>query len=55
MESVPAWWAMRAQAGTAEVAEFWSQIASFYAFRERIYLTDNTQLPQAESVDRYQV
>lgn len=55
VESIPAWWAMRAQAGTAGVAEFWSQIDSFCAFRERIYLTGSTQLPQAEAVDSYQV
>ena len=36
---IGAWWAMRAQAGTPEVAAFWREVDALCDFRERIYLS----------------
>lgn len=48
---VGAWWAMRAQSGTPEVAAFWQEVDTFCQSRERIYLTDQgaTQIPQVDT------
>ena len=43
VSDVGAWWAMRAQAGTPDVANFWQAVDELCEQRERIYLSDDVQ------------
>lgn len=40
---VGAWWAMRAQAGTPDVANFWQAVDELSEHRERVYLSGEAQ------------
>ena len=46
---VQSWWAMRAQAGTPEVTQFWQDIDKIALFRERIYFSAPFPKELAES------
>jgi mono/diheme cytochrome c family protein len=52
---VDAWWAMRAQSGTPDVAQFWSIVDSLCFSRERQYLTGDapTDLPGAVDISSF--
>lgn len=52
-----AWWAMRAQSGTPEVAAFWAEVDRHCHARERVYLLPTTDqaLPGPEDVSAWTV